>query len=393
MDLRGDEKPLSVCMLISSFFPVTGGTERQCQELAASLLKAGVDVAVLTRKRKGLQAFELIEGIPVHRVPAPGKGMIASLSYQLFSLLWLRRHRGRYRILHAHQALSPALIAALARILFPETRTIVKITSTGETSDFRLGRAKLLFPIRRQLLRAIDTFVVLTESMRADLHQYGLGAAKIVKIPSMLDVSRFCPTSPKLKNRQRLDLGLPPEKKIVIHTGRDEPPKDLVTLLEAWALLPPRRREEAYLLIVGSSDPNRWETLAAQRGIQGTLSVRRMCGNIHEYLQTSDVLVLASTSEGLPNAVLEGLACGLPVVASDVGGVREVVQDQREGILVPPKDPAALASALDRVLVDSLLATDLGRQGRMLAETRFSLDIVTELYLALYRSLLNGGDL
>jgi glycosyltransferase involved in cell wall biosynthesis len=114
--------------------------------------------------------------------------------------------------------------------------------------------------------------------------------------------------------------------------------------------------------------------------------------DVPELLATSDVFVLSSRSEGGPISVLEAMAAGLPVVASDVGGVREQVDEGVSGLLVPAGDPAALAAALERVLGDPQLRRDLGAAGRGLVRERFDLARQQRLHLELYaRELARRG--
>jgi glycosyltransferase involved in cell wall biosynthesis len=108
---------------------------------------------------------------------------------------------------------------------------------------------------------------------------------------------------------------------------------------------------------------------------------------ISQRLASSDVLLHASVAEGIPNVVLEAMACGIPVVATDVGGVSEAVTDGVEGFLVTPRDPARLAEALLRLAGDHSLRARMGAAGRKRIETAFTLDAQLDDFLALYREV------
>jgi glycosyltransferase involved in cell wall biosynthesis len=110
--------------------------------------------------------------------------------------------------------------------------------------------------------------------------------------------------------------------------------------------------------------------------------------DIPQFLQSIDVFVLPSLSEGLPLSVLEAMAAGKPVIATNVGGVSEVVQDQRTGFVVPPKDPETMANRILQVMADQAMAERLGRAGREKVERDFSLDTMTQQYEALYEEAL-----
>jgi glycosyltransferase involved in cell wall biosynthesis len=146
-------------------------------------------------------------------------------------------------------------------------------------------------------------------------------------------------------------------------------------------------------LIVGDG-PERQEIESAVHAL-GLETAVRLCGprrDIPDLLARCDVFALSSRSEGGPISVLEAMAAGLPVVASDVGGVGEIVVDQQTGLLVPPGDPDALAAALERLLADPALRHRLGAAGRERAAQRFSLGALRAAHLELYaRELARHG--
>jgi glycosyltransferase involved in cell wall biosynthesis len=174
--------------------------------------------------------------------------------------------------------------------------------------------------------------------------------------------------------------GAPPK---LISVGRLKAPKDPVTLLRALAALP---TEDFDALIVGDGpDRPAVEELTAQLGLAGRVRLEGERRDVAELLAASDVFVLSSWSEGLPVSVLEAMAAGLPVVASDVGGVSELVLDGETGILVRPGDPDRLAEALGGLLSDPDRRRLLGEAGRARAERLFDLGRFRQAHLELYR--------
>jgi glycosyltransferase involved in cell wall biosynthesis len=173
----------------------------------------------------------------------------------------------------------------------------------------------------------------------------------------------------------------------IVSVGRLRPPKDFLTLLRALALLEPGT---ARTLVVGDG-PQRPALAAAVRdlGLTGAVDLLGERDDVAELLAGADVFALCSASEGLPMSVLEAMAAGLPVVASDVGGVPELVRDGETGLLVPPARPAALASALERLAADAALRRRLGEAGRRRAEEHFDIAACRRAHLRLYRSFLS----
>ncbi|MDW8345220.1 MAG: glycosyltransferase, partial [Verrucomicrobiae bacterium] len=166
--------------------------------------------------------------------------------------------------------------------------------------------------------------------------------------------------------------------------ARLAPEKDLATLLRAVALVPP-----AALWLVGyGSEEESLRDLARQLGLIDRVVFWGQRADIPDLLQAADVFALSSLSEGLSMALIEAAACGLPIVATDVGGNREIVQPPHAGRLVPPQDPRALATALDEILSDEALRKTLSANARQTAVDRFSVAAMVERYRMLYEMAL-----
>lgn len=174
--------------------------------------------------------------------------------------------------------------------------------------------------------------------------------------------------------------GEPPH---VVSVGRFKAPKDFPTLARALRLL----EERSFRATLVGDGPDRAAVEAELRGA-ATLAGERH--DVPALLADADVFVLSSTSEGMPLTVLEAMAAGLPVVASAVGGLPELVEDGVTGLLVPPRDPEALADVLRRLLADADLRRRLGAAGRARAEERFDLPRFRAEHVELYERLLRG---
>ena len=176
----------------------------------------------------------------------------------------------------------------------------------------------------------------------------------------------------------------------LVTVGRLQAPKDPLTLVRALAEL--RRPGEAVIAGDGPDRP------AVEREVRrlGLESVVRLAGerdDVGELLAAADMFVLSSRSEGLPLSILEAMAAGLPIVASSVGGVPELVVDGETGLLVPPGDPHALAAAIERLLDDPALRRQLGTAGRTRVSEHFDLASARRAHLDLYRTLLADAGL
>jgi glycosyltransferase involved in cell wall biosynthesis len=178
--------------------------------------------------------------------------------------------------------------------------------------------------------------------------------------------------------RARLD-GDPPQ---VVTVGRLAAPKDPLTLVHALA----RIDATPFRALVVGDGPDRASVEAEVRalGLQAVVELAGIRGDVAGLLASGDVFVLSSRSEGAPMSILEAMAAGLPVVATDVGGVGELVAHGVTGLLAPPGDPDALAAALERLLADPALRRTLGAAGRERARERFDLRAARQAHVALY---------
>jgi len=285
---------------------------------------------------------------------------------------------------------SPATIGVLSKILWKK-KVLVKITTSGEEYGNISQIKKLPFQsIRKALLRQVDVFVAVNDEVEKELRGFGLNNP-MVKIPNGVDTDRFQPVPSKAAKRSlREILSLPETGRLVLYCGRLEPKKALDTLLYAWDLVSrTAEAKDARLIIVGNgSGRASLEDLANRLGIQDSVLFLGKKDRVVEYLQCVDVFVFPSVSEGMSNALLEAMACGMPVVVTDIAGNREVVRHLENGILVKPKEPQQLAYALQAVLNDEDLAQRLGAQARKTVEEGYSIEKVVERYIDVYKSLM-----
>jgi glycosyltransferase involved in cell wall biosynthesis len=196
-------------------------------------------------------------------------------------------------------------------------------------------------------------------------------------------IAPFAPFGGSPAERQPLDGACG-----VLMVSRLDPQKDPVTLLDAWGMVAGPHR-----LLLAGDGPLRpaLEEMVSRRGLAGRVQLLGARTDVPTLLRAADVFVLSSRSEGLPLAIIEAMTAGLPVVATGVGGVPEAVVHGETGLLVPPGDPTALASALDRLLRDAGLRRRMGEAGRQRALAHFTEARMLEETAALYVRALGRG--
>ncbi len=187
--------------------------------------------------------------------------------------------------------------------------------------------------------------------------------------------------------RVRHEWGIPEDSPLVLAVARLSYEKGIDILIEA-ATAVHRQLPAARFVVVGDG-PLKDSLIVRIRsmGIEGVVQLAGFRENVETVLSAGDLFVMPSLMEGMPNALLEAHVAGLPVVASSVGGLAEAIEHERSGLLVPPRDPAALAAAILRVLHDEPLRQRLARDGREFARQRFALELVVRRYEELYEKL------
>ena len=244
--------------------------------------------------------------------------------------------------------------------------------------------------------RAYRPFVGHYIAVSADLERYlmrrvGVAAARITQIYNGVDTARFVPTAV----REPIEGGPFNDPRLVVFggVGRMMAVKDPVGLARAFVALRMREHSEHVRLMMIGDGPLRAATREVVRSA-GLEQAAWMPGERHDVpalLRGMDCFVLPSLGEGISNTVLEAMATGLPVIATDVGGNRELVRDGDTGTLVPAGDPQALADAMLGIVRDDAAAQRAGTAGRARALAHFSLDVMVRRYRGLYDTLLRAS--
>lgn len=211
----------------------------------------------------------------------------------------------------------------------------------------------------------------------------------VTLIPNGVNVHPVDPSIPDA----RFELGLSRDDPLIVHVGNIRPHKGHSNLISAVAELKSRRPRVTVVSIGGEKRPgdlDRVRREAADSGVDDSIRFLGSRPDAVSFLAAADVVVNPSDFEGLPVALLEALSLESPVVATDVGGVGTIIQNQVTGLLVPPQHPSKLASAIARLLDDPDLARSLAAAGRRLVERDFGIEAMVRRTEDVYRSVLNG---
>jgi len=394
-----------ICLLIEAFYPVLGGAEVQAKLLSEKLVDKGIQLFVLTgRTTSNLKRFELIGGIPVFRVLFSGLNRISKYGMIIPAFIYLMKFRSRYDVIYVCNYNVLGVVAVLVSLLFNK-KCILKAETNGEMSGdvFRNGlggnKSKFLMKsldvaieLRNLVLRRANLFIAISEEIKRELIRCKIPPQQIAHVPNGVDTDRFHPVDYEEKRRLRDKLEIPPKRTLIIYSGRLNRGKGLELLLDAWYRLS-KFHSETHLLIVGSATPpslsceEEIKEFVARNNLSSSVTFTGYVHNVHEYLQASDILILPSLNEAFSCVIPEAFACGLPVIATRVGGNKDIIIDGVNGVLIEPNDVDAIYRAISWYLENREAAASMGAKGRILVESKYNIKSLGERYLSLLSSL------
>ena len=358
-----------------------GGTERQVANLALGIDASRFDLHLACLRHSG----ELLEELETLRVPRP-EFRIGSLYSP--KTLWQAMRLARYvrrnliQIVHSY-GFYPNVFAVPAAKLAGASIVVASIRDTGD------ALTPLQKRVQKVVCRLADCVLVNAEAIREKLIEQGYDPGKIVVIRNGITLSRFAREHRGATLRR--ELGLPLSAQLVIVFCRLNQLKGIQYFLEAAITLAGRFPDARFLVVGDGASRKELEEQACRWGLGQRTVFTGFRVDIPELLSEAAVTVLPSLSEGLSNSLLESMAAGVPVVAARVGGNPEVIEHGVTGLLVPPRDAAALAAATGRLLEDKDLAASLGEAGRRRVAELFSVERSVRETEHLYQRLVGAN--
>jgi glycosyltransferase involved in cell wall biosynthesis len=419
-----------IYIVIATFLPSIGGAEKQAFAQALNLWQRGYEATVITFcHRKTWPLREVIEGVPVIRVAgvllrdrSKLPRLLQKLAYLVAILvmgweLW-RRHR-RYDVLHVYGLGSLALPAALVGRLTGKPMIVaVRSAGSGGVTKFSNKTSLLAGPLdaaapwlqvdgrlqangrvyvasdlemlarmgqpvvrlTRFLLRSAHAvMVVLSSRMKTSLAEHNFRLPDIQLIPNGVDITRFRPAC--------VDTSLDERAQVVVCVSGLRYEKGIDVLLQAWHLVH-KQAPQARLIIVGDGSlQSQLERMAEALSIADSVEFTGLQSDIPAQLHRGSLAVLPSRWEGMPNALLEAMACGLPCVATRVSGSEDIIQHGVNGLLVEPEDYQGMAQALLTLVRNPALIQEYGCAARKTIERNYSSEQIVDKYVELYQRI------
>jgi glycosyltransferase involved in cell wall biosynthesis len=357
-------KPLAIVHTESSLG--WGGQEIRILTEISGMLARGHRVMLLTPETSEIYHAAKKIGIPVTAVAIAKKRISGVLALRQ----WLQKNGNAVDIVNSHSSTDSWLAALALSTLTGKKPALIRTRHVSTPINNS--------PFTRWLYTTASAHIVTTgEALRLQLHtQNSYPLSKLTSVRTGIDLNRFHPHD---KAAVRQKLGLAPRPTLgILATLRDW--KGHEDLLDALVLLRAQSIEhQAWQLLIVGDGPERERLIAkiAVRGLNDVVSLVGNQENVPEWLSAMDIFVLPSYgNEGVPQSIMQAMACGLPVVSTPVGAIAEAVAINESGMLVATRNPAALAAALNQLMQDTALSERMGAAGREIAISAFGIDVM-----------------
>ena len=403
--------PSRICIVCESFYPIVGGMERQAYVLATGLAKRGFQANVLTiRNPSSLPECEELDNFLIHRV-APGASRWSAMIPIYRMLVTIQKEYDLICVCGFRTLGIPAVLVG-NRL---KKKVVLRAENMGELSgkyfDGGLSRLKLkhssylirpLNWVRQIILRQCDQFIAISSPIEREFRHKGVSSEKLSLIPNSVDLQCFRPAPISDIKLLRNQLALPQDSLIVCFTGRLVMSKGVLELLKAWkSMLSSQNTSSGIfskpLLLVlvgeGGADTGNCELEAQEfcRLNQIDESVRFIgrVENVEDYLRASDIFALPTKEESFGLSILEAMACGLAVVTTSAGGLKDYVRHGENSLVIEPGNIDQIADALSQLICDPIMSRSLGARAQNMARS-FSHERFVDRHVSLFSRLLSN---
>jgi glycosyltransferase involved in cell wall biosynthesis len=371
---------------VQHFIPEGGGAEIHTLRLAMNLVKRGFQVTIVTGRYGKYSKIENIDGVLVRRLFIGSYIPILHVFLFLMSLMWyLVRNHHEYDVIQLSQVQLPALVAAIVAKPLGK-KIVIRNSNAGVFGDIAKWDT---VPAGRKLLNFVaataDAGVAVSVDTWDELVKAGFSQERMRMIPNGVEIP-YGGQYDKVNLRNKLLLR--ESAFVIIFVGRLSSQKAPSILLDSWIEFA-QYVPDTQLVFLGDGELRMMlEEQMAQHVLGKRVIFAGKVDNVNEYLMAADVFALSSVSEGMSNALLEAMAIGLPVVASQVSGTSDVIEHRQNGLLFNAGDIRGMTECLFELAQSTELRAELGASARWTIEEKYSLDKVTDNYLELYRDLM-----
>lgn len=399
MEKQGKEEAnspprLRVCMLSFYFFPDYSGSAIQAKNLSRYLANYNVEAFIVSANLSKSARRDKIEGIPLYRIPVVNTGLLLLPSFWLSLAIFLVVKRKDYDVIHAHGTVLHAIASLIGRML--GKKTLLKIAMANSDIAFH-KQGRLMGRVIRYLVEKFDHYIATSKDIYGEFREFGIQSSDVTLLPNGVDTHAFMPVgSGRKKSELRSKLGIQ-EGFVICFVGIVIARKNVDLILRVWQKLMSMGVNGSVVLvgpIPKDNDGRESEYVrnlrdyTARNGLVDSVIFADRQERISDYMQASDLFFFPSKQEGMPNVLLEAMACGLPCVVSRISGTADLVEDGRTGFIVSMDDEQTYVKVIYDLSRDRSLATTIGTNACESIKQRFSLNATAKNYRMIYSRLL-----
>ena len=369
-------------------YPVYGGSGVVATELGKALAKRGHEIHFISSSVP-FRLTSVTRNIYFHEVSVQSYPLFEHAPYDLSltsKMVDVAKHES-LDLLHVHYAIPHATSAVLARqILATEDLHVPVVTTLHGTDITLIGQDPSFAPVVTWSINESDGVTAVSDYLRRETFEHFAIDNGIEVIPNFIDTDRF-----KRQNKEHFKQALcPGGEKVIVHVSNFRPVKNAQQVVEIFHRL--RQDDLSVKLLLVGDGPDRVpaERKARELGVYGDIRFLGKQDPVEEILSIADVFLMPSGSETFGLAALEAMACDVPVVASNIGGLPELVRDGEDGFLCPLDDIGAFTRRTRQLLTDEELHARMSEAARTRAEDAFGLDQIVPHYEAYYQQVRNS---
>ena len=385
------------------YFPISGGTGAYVYYLSRQLQKSGHNVHIITRHK--MNSTEIVDGVNITYIKCEGNPLTKYWSFarSTFKKLEELNKKFAFDIIHANLPLVPnfaipkesanALVSTVHSTWKGEAEAIKHegLRKLNTNEKFMLEFNSLLRSSEKKLMKRSDALIAVSMYTKKELTEfYDIDEEKIHIIYNGVDVQKFKPNKDRAGLRR--ELGLEEKQKIILFVGRLYQRKGLDTLFQSISKVVQNFKDAKFVISGEGFRQNKEKLLKLAEKLKIENSVLFVGyfpdEKLPDLYAASDIFVLPALYENFPFAILEAQATGLPVISTKVGGIPELVTNNKNGLLVEPANSEQLTEGIMILLENPEFAEELGKRARQLVKEKFAWPLITNEVVDLYNKIL-----
>jgi len=375
---------MHICHVISVPFPPEEGIGRYVYDLSTKLIEKGHKVTIITRRHIGETKTQLVDNINVIRATFIPIYPFYIQLHGLFVNRVLKFLKKQIDIVHVHTPLPPLVKTSLPVITTIHSPMLVDTRYTNIRNLYtlfsKISARCISYPLELKIIQSSDIVTTVSKPVALELKEYHINPEDIIVIYNGVNEKNFCPITKKSNN----------DIKYILFAGRIDRQKGLFDLVECAEYICKERADISFIIAGKGRDLKKLKDKTKKAGLQDRFIFLGQVNKntLLDLYQKTSIFILPSYHEGLPGALLEAMSCGLPIIATDVRGNKDLINNRENGIIIPTRSPKKMAEAINILIEDENLRKKLGKNARKTIEQKYTWSEVSNNILRCYELLL-----